>query len=614
MVVLALAGVIGAAAWLAFRGSGSSPAGGQGGEFVECAAQVGIRFHMDFLPGEQGVIPFKTNLYDHGCGVSVADFDGDGYDDIFFANQLGNCTLYRNKGDGRFEDVTERAGVGLGDRVCVMGVWGDYDNDGKPDLYVTSTRGGNVLFRNRGDGTFEEVTKKAGVGLVAHSQSAVFWDMDGDGHLDLLVINTAKWTQEKGKGDRYYPGPESLMEMAKAPLEKHVMFRNRGDGTFEDVTESSGLGGEGWGGDAAVFDYDGDGKLDVYITNMFGRSRLYRNEGKGKFTDVTDSVLKRVSWGAIGAKAFDYDNDGMLDLLTTDMHSDMWWPSNLDPVEQGGDKIRVKYRKVGGFLASSSPAAGKMEAEFAAELKVNYETSIFGNTLFRALGKGKFEEVSDRAGVETWWPWGIATGDFDNDGFEDVYLPSGMGFPYLYWPSPLLMNNGDGTFSDLAERAGIDPPTGGQYLKRRIADRRAARSARAAAVSDFRRAGKLDLVVNNFNDRASYFRNDRDRQNYLQFLLEGAMRPGDQDGREKRKSSRDAVGALVYLRFGKEVLVRQVQAAGGYLSQSSRVLHFGLGDRTSLGEVEVVWPSGRRQVLKGLEVNRLHHLREPVEE
>src|SRR5213593_2400324 len=128
--------------------------------FQECARDVGIKFRMQFLPSEQGE-KFKFNLYDHGCGVAVGDFDGDGHDDIFFCNQLGKCALYKNKGDGTFEDVTEQAGVGLGDRICVAATWADYDNDGRQDLFVTSTRGGNVLFKNLGNGKFKDVTKEA---------------------------------------------------------------------------------------------------------------------------------------------------------------------------------------------------------------------------------------------------------------------------------------------------------------------------------------------------------------------------------------------------------------------------------------------------------------------
>ena len=150
---------------------------------------------MVFLTGEQGET-FKSNLYDHGCGVVVGDFDGDGYDDMYFLNQLGKNALYRNKQDGTFEDVTAKAGVGLGDRVCVGATFADYDNSGRQSLYVTSTRGGNVLFRNKGDGTFKDVTEKVGLkqAITTHSQTAIFFDYDNDGYLDLFVTNTAKWT------------------------------------------------------------------------------------------------------------------------------------------------------------------------------------------------------------------------------------------------------------------------------------------------------------------------------------------------------------------------------------------------------------------------------------
>src|SRR5262249_40856463 len=255
--------------------------------FREVAQEAGIKFRMRFLPGEQGE-KFKINLYDHGCGVAVADFNGDGYDDLYFVNQLGANALYRHNKDGTCPDVTGQAGVGLGDRVCVAAAWGDYDNDGRPDLFVTSTRGGNVLFHNNGNGTFTDVTKEAGVTLVAHSQTATFFDYDNDGYLDLFVTNTAGWTTDDfDRNARYYPGPADSWKLAASPKEYNVLYHNNGDGTFTDVTEKAGLEGKGWGGDVAVFDYNEDGKLDLFVTNMFGASQLYKNNGDGTFSDVT---------------------------------------------------------------------------------------------------------------------------------------------------------------------------------------------------------------------------------------------------------------------------------------------------------------------------------------
>ena len=571
-------------------------AGEHGGGFHDVALESGLTFKMAFLPNEQGE-RFKINLYDHGCGVAVGDFDGDGFDDIYFVNQLGKNALYRNKGDGTFEDVTEQAGVGLGDRVCVAATWADFDNDGNQDLFVTSTRGGNVLFKNLGNGRFKDVTKEAGVEHIGHSQTAVFFDYDNDGYLDLLVTNTAKWTQDRYDAvGRYYSGRAKLAEMADSPKEYNILYHNNGDGTFTDVTAKSGLKGQGWSGDVAVFDYDEDGWLDVLVTNMFGRSQLYRNNANGTFTDVTEQTLQRTSWGAIGAKVFDFNNDGRFDLFIVDMHSDMW--SGTQTMPPGGFENR-KWRCLMGPDPEVFEFKRQTEVEMADRFQIEYNQVVFGNTLHKNLGNGRFEEVSDAAGMETWWPWGIVTGDFDNDGFEDVFIPSGMGYPYFYWRNYLMMNNGDETFTDQSLTAGIEPPVHGVYLPEKIGKKLATRSSRCAAVADFDGDGRLDIITNNFNDHPYYFRNHHPRKNYVAFKLQG------------RQSNRDAIGAVVRLYTGKEVMARQVNPAGGYLSQSSKTLHFGLGDRDHIDHIEIKWPSGKTQKIERPAANRLHEVFEP---
>jgi len=309
--------------------------------FRDAARESGIDFRMSFLPNEQGVI-FKINLYDHGCGVAVADYDGDGDDDVLFLNQLGANALYRNRGDGTFDDVTREAGpLALADRIKVGATFGDYDNDDDQDLYITSTRGGNVLLENVGDGCFRDVSGAAGVALVAHSQTPAFFDYDGDGDLDLFITNTARWTQDDfDETAKYFPGAGDIWAqvLATETREPNVLYRNDGGGTFSDVTQESGLSGKGWGGDVAAFDFDDDGDLDLLVTNMFGLSQLYRNDGAGHFDDVTREALRRTSMGAIGCKALDYDNDGRLDLFIADMHSDMWTefdvPAHFEPARK----------------------------------------------------------------------------------------------------------------------------------------------------------------------------------------------------------------------------------------------------------------------------------------
>jgi hypothetical protein len=574
----------------------------RGPGFREEAAASGLKYQMNFLPAEQGW-DYKINPYDHGAGLAVDDFDGDGFDDVYFVNQSGDNGLFRNKGDGTFEDVTQKAGVALGDRVCVAATFADYDNSGRQSLYVTSTRGGNVLFKNLGGGRFRDVTKEAGLALVGHCQTAVFFDYDNDGRLDLLVTRTADWTHpQRDATAHYYPGLGTIWDLASRPKETNVLYHNEGDGTFRDVSDKAGLKGHGWSVDVGVFDYDEDGYLDVVVTNMFGASQLYHNQGDGTFVEVTRQTLGRTPWGGMGCKAFDFNNDGRLDLLIVDMHSDMWLPSRNESVMKAiAVKGRhTKYPSVTG-AASSYPKLASNVADQEHRLNqmfdIHPDQVVFGNTIYKNQGGGKFEEISDQAGLETFWPWGIASGDFDNDGFEDVFVPSGMGYPFFYWPNALMMNNGDGTFTDHAQAEAIEPPPGGFYQKVPISGQPAARSSRAAAVADFANRGRLDIVVNNFNDAAYYFRNQFPSKNYVQFRLTGT------------KSNREAIGAVVNVRVGNSILTRQVHPAGGYLAQSSRTLHFGLGEHKHIDRVEILWPGQKTaQVIEGVAINQRHDI------
>ncbi len=301
----------------------------------------------------------------------------------------------------------------------------------------------------------------------------------------------------------------------------------------------------------------------------------------------------------MGVYPFDFNNDGKLDLFMVDMHSDMWPSPDTDLTTID---VHKKYRYLGISEEETDPQyAQKLQAgqRFADLVGLRPNEVLFGNALFKNQGNGKFVEMSDKAGLETWWPWGIACGDFDNDGYEDVFIPSGMGYPYPYWPNYLMMNQGNETFRDQARELGIEPPTRGIDQENDIKGQKASRSSRAAAVADFTRTGRLDIMVNNFNDRPYYFRNQGRKGNYVAFRLQGTT------------CNRDAIGAVVRLWVGKEILTRQVHSACGYLAQSSKVLHFGLGERSTIDRAEITWPGGKRQVLTPPEVNRLHTIVEP---
>src|SRR6266513_1415360 len=343
--------------------------------FQERAREAGITFRMHDLPKEQGET-FHINLYDHGAGLAVGDYDNDGLEDIYFLNQLGPNALYRNSGNGSFVDVTAKAGVGLGDRISVGATFADYDNDGREDLFVTSTRGGNVLFHNRGDGTFEDVTAKAGLTRAGHFQTPVFFDYDNDGKLDLFLTNTGQWTTDAFDSTTHaYIGKPDLGTLMTTAKEFNVLYRNNGDGTFTDVTDRAGLRGRGWAGDVAVFDYDDDGFLDVFVPSMFGRGQLYRNSGHGTFTDVTAQTLGRTSFGAIGTKVFDYDGDGRLDLYVVDMHSDMWIDAHSVEVAREVQHHRFLSPQ-GAQVNEAAPGFAESQKKMFAKQGENYDDLI----------------------------------------------------------------------------------------------------------------------------------------------------------------------------------------------------------------------------------------------
>jgi enediyne biosynthesis protein E4 len=552
---------------------GGPPAAPRVPSFTDVLAGSGIKFRHHFIDSETGS-KYRINPYDHGSGVFVADVNGDGQDDIYLLDFLGPAALYLNRGEFHFEEVAAKAGVAVDRALKVGAAFGDYDNDGDPDLYVTTYRGGNHLFANAGDGTFTDVTAKAGVGYKGHSNSTTWFDCDGDGDLDLFLCNIGRFTTDtvSQEADWFFSGVAlpfkevAATPDARVPGEGCILYRNNGDGTFTDATKSAGIASAEWNGDVAVSDLDLDGDLDLYTSNMFGANHLYRNRGDGTFEEITAAALKRTSWGGMGAAFFDANGDANPDLYVVDMHSDMW-------LGAGEIKAVVANAKYDTPLGTAAPGGRIISSPDETRAKA----VLFGNTYFENRGDGTFAEKSAGANLETWWPWGIAVGDWNDDGAQDLFVPSGMGYPYYFWPNQFLVNDGSGRFTECAAQAGLERPAKGRAIAGAEIDGKSFhRSSRAAATADFDGDGDLDLVVNNFNHEPYLYRNDSPKGHALRLKL-----------RNKAKSA--AFGARVKVTAAGRTFWRELSNAQGYIAQSSAILHVGLGAAESVDRVEVFW-------------------------
>jgi hypothetical protein len=551
---------------------------------------------------------YKLVHYDHGSGLCAADVDGDGLPDLYFVTQLGTNELWRNLGDGRFVNVTAGAGLAWPDAIAVGCAFADIDNDGDPDLFVTTVRHGNRLYENLGDGTFRDITTQAGVGYVGHSSGAVFFDYDGDGLLDLFVTNVGVYTSNaRGPGGYYVGLSDAFMgHLHPERAEASILYRNLGGNRFKDVTREVGLVDLSWSGDATALDINDDGFPDLYVLDMQGGDHLWLNEGGKHFRDATASYFPKTPWGSMGVKVFDFDGDGRLDLFVTSMHPDMW--VNIAP----GDW------KAEGRKADSSTVAAGMIPEGKARF-------LFGNELFANRGGGRFAEISDSVGVETYWPWGPSVDDLNADGWDDIFIAAGMNFPYRYGINSVLLNEGGHRFLPSEFVVGVEPRPNGATQQvwftldcngaglfnpwceacskpdaiamgcRLDTARRltmmGSLGSRAAVALDLDGDGDLDIVTNEFNAGPQVLVSDlaeRHRVHFLKVRLKGT------------RSNREGLGAqvTVVLPDGRRLL-KVLDGKSGYLSQSDLPLYFGLADADYAGAIEVRWPSGRRQSVVG---------------
>jgi len=526
-------------------------------QFTNVTAAAGIR--LVHFRGNDG-IPINRELF--GPGVCVADFDGDGFQDIYFVNgrdlyHRGISTrnaLYRNNGDSTFTDVTEKAGVpgtgyGLG---CA---WGDYDNDGFPDLYVTQY-GRNVLYHNNGNGTFTDVTEKAGVAAMEFAtlfhSGATFFDYDRDGHLDLYV---GGYVELEPNGPRYcnISGVRTSCPPSAYKGTADILYHNNGDGTFTNVTKAAKIY-EPHGKNLAVgaADYDNDGWPDLFVANDGLNAYLYHNQRNGTFEEI--GVISGMALTARGQTMAamcislgDYDNDGWLDLFITDFQksSDHLWHND---------------------------------------------------------GKGSFDEVSDQAGITAPTRDVLSFGggffDYDNDGWLDLFIANGHVYPEVEHVSPevrfkqinsLFHNEGNGKFVETTKVAGDGFQT--PYV------------GRGVAFADFDNNGFVDIVVGNNGDRPLLLHNSGGNGNhFLNFRLIGT------------KSNRDGMGARIRVVAAGLSQVREVAGGGSYLSQSDLRANFGLAKATRAETIEVRWPSGLRQVFRNVQADGFYEIVEGREQ
>jgi hypothetical protein len=505
---------------------------------------------------KSGASPDKYMVETFGSGVAWIDYDNDGFQDLYFVNGAPGTSnaLYRNNQDGTFTDVTQRAGVsgeGAGKAAYKTGVAvGDYDNDGRLDLYVTAF-GPNMLFRNNGDGTFTDVTAAAGVagGPAEWSTSTGFFDFDRDGHLDLYVVNYLDYRLTdnpycglRQPGRRMYCHPTMFDGMADR------LFRNNGNGTFTDVSARAGIANPAGKGLGVVFcDFDRDGHTDVYVANDSVRNFLYRNNGDGTFRDVAYGAgvgfdLNGKPQAGMGTDCADYNGDALPDLFVTN---------------------------------------------FSEEL----------NTLYENRGGGIFEDVTAKAGLGSGFvPLGFGTRmfDFDNDGDVDLHVTNGhvidniaMYQPALtYTQKDLLYENTGGKFRDVS--AGSGPALAVE------------RVGRGLAVADFDNDGSLDVAIANLGQAPVLLRNETGgRNNWLMIKAQGG------------RSNAFGLGARVSVETAAGVQHKEINNVASYLSSNDVRLHFGLGTAGAVRSIEVLWPSGARQILRDIAVNQILAVHEP---
>ena len=509
-----------------------------------------------------------------GTGVAIGDYDGDGRPDIFIVSKTESCRLFRNLGNYHFEDVTEKAGVG--DKGEAAGIWkqgatfADVNNDGLLDIYVCRFNAPNLLYINQGDGTFKEMAHAYGLDVKDACGMAAFCDYDRDGWLDVYIST-------------------NLLDYSNHPYgQRGYLFHNNRDGTFTNVTERAGIYGESQTHSAIWWDYDNDGWPDLYVASDFSpRDKLYHNNRDGTFTNVIDQVVPHMPFSSMGSDLGDVNNDGLIDLLVTDMAT---------TTHEKDQRQMVNSRS----LASDPP-------DQSSEAPQIYHSCLFINT-----GTRRCLEAGFLTGVAaTDWTWSPRFEDLDNDGRLDLFVTNGMyreannadilarqmtaespmervrtmrDSPVLIERHLAFRNLGNLEFQDVSKAWGLD--------KRGVSF--------GSAFGDLSGDGNLDVVYGNYQAGATLLRNDCDTGHRVIIALHGTV------------SNRFGVGATVRLESAAGPQVRQLALARGYQSSSEPILHFGLGEDTVIKRLTVDWPSGLTQTFTDLGVDRRFTITEPA--
>ncbi len=508
--------------------------------FTDVTREAGIGFIQSY-----GDRRFSNLIEAIGSGAAWLDYDRDGWMDLYLLTGKYHegvsegeppegtplNRLYRNRRDGTFEDVTARAGVGCASCFSIGATVGDYDNDGWPDIYVAN-HGPNVLYRNRRDGTFSDEARRAGVDHPGCSVAATWLDVDRDGRLDLYVGNYIEFDPKY----KHYYSPDGFPGPLAYEPQLDALYRNRGDGTFEEITARAGITKRGRAMSIAAADYDGDGWDDIYVTNDATENFLFHNLAGARFEETAG--LAGVAFNgmgeqtaSMGADFGDYDNDGRLDIFVSD------------------NALSSLYRNEGAVFTDVSPDAGiaRPSAQFVG--------------------------------------WGAFFIDYDNDGDLDLFKAnSDLSRPF--GQEDQMFENERGVFRDVSIRMG-------PYF-------REARMGRGAAFADYDNDGDLDIVIVNIGGPAILLRNDGgDRSSWIGLRLAGT------------RSNHDGIGARVKVVAGGRTQISQRRATQGYLSSSDPRLHFGLGSAGTVDQIEVTWPSGAKQVLRGAAARTILDIEEP---